>query len=87
MTEIEKKTGLTNAECEHLDNYYTENNFQPGPNLLKQGVMPGFAHNTLLLSELDIEVAEYLFAQAKRFHKSQVEIINDLVREKLAVCM
>ena len=47
MTEIEKKTGMTDAECEHLDNYYTTNAFEPGPNLLKQGVKPGFARNTL----------------------------------------
>ena len=92
MTEIEKKTGITDAECEHLDNYYTENTFKAGPNLLNQGIKPGFAretslqeaHNTLLLNDLDKEVAEYLNVQSKAFHKSQVQIINDLVREKLA---
>ena len=41
MTEIEKKTGMTDAECEYLDNYYTLNSFEPGPNLLKQGIKPG----------------------------------------------
>ena len=85
MTEAEKKTEMTDGECEYLDNYYTENTFEPGPNLLKHGVKPGFAHRTLLLSELDQDVAEYLLAQAKMSHKSQVEIINDLVREKLVV--
>jgi len=85
MTEIEKKTGMTDAECEHLDNYYTENTFEAGPNLLKLGVKPGFAHNTLLLNELDKEVAEYLYLKAKEFHKSKVEIINELVREKITV--
>ena len=85
MTEIEKKTGMTDSECEYWDKYYTENTFEPGPNMLKQGVRPGFAHDTLLLSELDREVAEYLRTQAKAFHKSQTEVINDLVREKLAV--
>ena len=85
MTEIEKKTGMTDAECEYWDNYYTKNIFTPGPNLLKQGVKPGFAHNTLLLSELDQEVVEYLRSQAKAFQKSQIEVINDLVHEKLAV--
>jgi len=84
MTEIEEKTGMTDAECEHLDNYYTENTYKAGPNLLKMGVKPGFAHNTLLLNELDKEVAEYIYSQAKSYHKSQIEIINDLVREKLA---
>jgi hypothetical protein len=85
MTDIEKKTGITDAECEALDKYYTENAFEAGPNLLKQGVKPGFAHNTLLLNELDKEVAEYLRNQAKTFCKSQIQVINDLVHEKLAV--
>jgi hypothetical protein len=85
MTEIEMKTGMTNAECEQWDNYYTKNIFEPGPNLLKQGVRPGFARNTLLLSELDREVTEYLRSRAEAAHKSQVEVINDLVHEKLAV--
>jgi len=79
------KTGITDAECECWDNYYTNNNFEPGPNLLKEGVRPGFAHNTLQLSELAPEVVEYLRTQSKAFQKSQLEIINDLVREKLAI--
>ena len=85
MTDIEKRTGITDSECEYLDEYYTKNTFEPGPNLLKQGVKPGFANNTLLLNELDQEVAEYLRTQAKAFHKSLTEVINDLVREKIAV--
>jgi len=85
MTEIERKTGITDADCDYLDDYYTKNTFEPGPNLLKKGVKPGFAHNTLLLSELDREVADYLRNQAKTSHKSQIEVINDLVREKLTV--
>ena len=85
MTEIEEKTGMTDAECEYLDDFYTKNTFEPGPNLLKRGVKPGFAHNTLLLDELDWEVLKYLHAQAKTFHKSHTQVINDLVREKLAV--
>ena len=51
MTEIEEKTGMTNTECEYWDKYYTEHTFEPGPNLLKLGVKPGFAQNTILLSE------------------------------------
>ena len=85
MTEIEKKTGMTDAECEYWDKHYTENVCEPGPNLLTFGVKPGFARNTILLSELDAEVAEYLSTCAKAFHKSQIQIINELVREKLAV--
>jgi len=71
---------MTDAECEYLDKYYTENVCEPGPNLLKYGVKPGFAretslqnaHNAILLNELDTEVAEYLTNYAKAFHKSQI---------------
>ena len=85
MTEIERKTGMTDAECKYWDDYYTKNVFEPGPNLLKQGVKPELAHNTLLLNELDRDVAEYLSVQAKVFYKSQTAVINDIIREKLAV--
>jgi len=85
MNDIEKKTGMTETECEYLDKYYTENTFEPGSNLLKLGIKPGFAHNAILLSELDAEVAEYLKTNALTFRKSQIQIINELVREKLAV--
>jgi len=85
MTEIEKETGMTDTECEYWDEYITKNPVHLGPDLVKQGIKPGFAHNTLLLSELDKEAAEYLQTQAKICRKSQTEVINDLIHEKLAV--
>jgi hypothetical protein len=85
MAEIKKKTGMTDAECEYWDEYITNNPVQLGPNLLKQGIKPGFAHDYLPLKELDNDVIEYLRKQSTAFHKSQIQIINDLVREKLAV--
>jgi len=86
MTEIEKETGMTDAECEYWDEYITKNRDVPlGPDLAKMGIKPGFAHNTLLLSELDRDAAEYLRTQAQKFHKSQTAVINDLIHEKLAV--
>jgi hypothetical protein len=94
MTEIEQKTGMTDAECGQWDEYYTKNTFEPGPNLLKQGVKPGFApdtlvvsDDTLLLSELDRDVAEYVRTQAQTTHKSQARVINDLIREKIALAL
>jgi hypothetical protein len=39
----------------------------------------------LFLFFTTIDVMEYLRKQAAKFHKSQIQIINDLVREKLAV--
>ena len=59
MTDIEIKTGMTDAECERLDKYYTENTFTPGPNLLKLGIKPGEVRNTLLLKNLDRDVEEF----------------------------
>jgi hypothetical protein len=85
MTDIEIKTGITDAECERLDKLITNGNFEVGPNLLKLGIKPGEARNTLLLKNLDRDVIEYLRSQAAAAHKSQTAIINDLVHEKLAV--
>jgi len=85
MTEIEKETGMTDAECEYWDEYITKNQVHLGQDLAKLGIKPGFAHNYLPLNELDRDVMEYLRKQAAAFHKSQIQIINDIVREKLAV--
>jgi hypothetical protein len=83
MTDIEKLTGITDAECEYWDKHIIENTVEPGPNLLKLGIKPGFAHKALQLRELDKEVFAYLCVQAERFHKSPTQVINDLVHEKL----
>ena len=88
MTEIEKETGMTDAECEYWDEYFTntDNPVDLGPNLMKLGIKPGFAHKYLpLLNELDRDVLEYLCNQAAASHKTGMQVINDLVREKLAV--
>ena len=85
MTEIEKETGMTDAECEHWDEFITKNPVKLGPDLVQHGIKPGFARNYLPLNELDLDVIEYLRGQATTFQKSQIQIINDLVREKLAV--
>jgi hypothetical protein len=87
MTEIEQKTGMTDAECGYLDDYYTRQTFEPGPNLLREGVKPGFARNALLLSDLDRDVAEYVRVQAQDSHKSLARIVNDLIRDKIAVAL
>ena len=85
MTEIEKETGMTDAECEYWDDYITKNPVQLGPDLVKLGVKPGFARKTLVLTELDDDVAECLRIQSETLHKSRTQVINDLVHEKLAV--
>jgi len=85
MTEIEKRTGMTDAECEYWDEYITNNPVQLGPDLVKLGIKPGFAHKSLQLSDLDKDVFSYLWVQAKEYHKSPIQVLNDLVHEKLAV--
>ena len=63
-----------------------KNDYEPGPNLAKLGIKPGFAHKYLpFLNELDRDVLEYLCNQAAASHKTGMQVINDLVREKMAV--
>ena len=85
MTEIEKETGMTDAECEYWSDFITNNPVQLGPDLVQMGIKPGFARYYLPLMELDNDVMEYLRKQSTIFHKSHIQIINDLVREKLTV--
>ena len=85
MTDIEKLTGMTDAECEYWDKHIIDNMTEPGPNLLKLGIKPGFVNKSMQLNELDKEVFEYLCIQAEKFHKSYTQVINDIVHEKLAV--
>ena len=86
MTEIEKETGMMDAECDYWDEYFTKNDYEPGPNLMKLGIKPGFAHKYLpLLKKLDRDILEYLCNQAAASHKTGMQVISDLVREKLAV--
>ena len=54
MTEIEKETGMTDAECEYWDDYIINNPVHLGPDLAKLGIKPGFAHNYLPLNDKDI---------------------------------
>ncbi|GHU51710.1 hypothetical protein FACS1894200_12120 [Spirochaetia bacterium] len=85
MTDIEIKTGMTDAECEALDKQITYGSFEVGPNLLKQGIKPGAVRNTLLLKNVDREVVEYIRSHAAAAHKSPGEIINRIIHEKIAV--
>ena len=85
MTEIEKLTGMTDAECEYWDKHIIDNDVEPGPNLLKLGLKPGFVNKSLQLNELDKEVLSYLCVQVEKFHKSLTQVINDIVHEKMSV--
>ena len=86
MTEIEKKTGMTDAECEYWDEYITNQGYEPtGPNLLDLGIKPGMASKALFFKQLDAEAAAYLRALEEKLQKSYIQIINELIHEKMAV--
>ena len=88
MDLIEKETRMKDAECEYWDEYITntDNPVRLGPDLAKLGIKPGFAQKYLpLLKELDRDVLEYLCNQVAASHKTGMQVINDLIREKLAV--
>ena len=86
MTEVEKKTGMTDDECEYWDNYFTNQNYVPtGPNLLDFGIKPGMASKFLKFNELNKEVVRYLYLQSEKYHKTPAQVVNELVQEKLTV--
>ena len=86
MTEIEKKTGMTDAECEYWDEYFTNQDYEPsGLNLLDFGIKPGMASKALFLKQLDSEAAAYLRTLEEKLNKSYIQIINELIHEKMAV--
>jgi hypothetical protein len=77
MNELEKKTGMTEAEADYWDEYYTNNPPRVNP-----------AGNRIKLEPLTIVVegiaAHYLKSAAEAEHKTPAEIIGELVREKVA---
>ena len=66
MTEIERKTGMTDAECEYWDRHIIENTVEPGPNLLKLGIKLGFANKALKM------IQTFSFARIYAFFKQTV---------------
>jgi hypothetical protein len=70
---------MTDEEAECLDGLWTRTTPEIDVN------RPGyFARKGLVLGEVASDVAEYLRARAAVTHRPQAEIINELVREKLA---
>ncbi|GHU64284.1 hypothetical protein FACS189447_00760 [Spirochaetia bacterium] len=70
---------MTDEEADALDKYFTENTIMPKPG--KAGVLTRMG---LLSGELESEVAEYLRIQAAATHRTQAQIVGELVREKIA---
>jgi hypothetical protein len=84
MTEIEKKTGMTDAECEYWDNYVSTHPFEPGPNLLAQGIKPGTAHNSLFLNVQDKSVINYLETLSKKSNQTPSQVATSLIQKEMA---
>ena len=70
---------MTEEEAEALDDFFTKNTVMPGTG--KPGVLTRMG---LLSGELDPDITEYLRIQAAATHRTQAQIIGDLVREHMA---
>ena len=79
MTEIEKETGMTDAECEYWDDYFTKNPPKVDPS--KNG---GFAKKSLGMIALDRLSEDYLLTKSIATHKTPTELVSEMVRERIA---
>jgi len=70
---------LTDEEADALDEYYTKNPPRVDPS--KNG---GFAKKSFKLIAIDDLSADYLITKALSDHKTPDQIINEMVREKIA---
>jgi hypothetical protein len=71
---------MTDDEYDALDEFYTRN--PPKVDPAKRGGM--FTRQRELLDSLDQVAADYIRARAEADHKLPVQIIGELVREKIA---
>ena len=71
---------MTDKEAEYLDEYFTNNTIMP--DLSKPGF---FAKKYGMTVRLDPETTRFLAVQAEATHKTFSEIINELVKEKIAI--
>jgi len=73
---------LTDEEADALDEYYTKNPPRVDPS--KNG---GFAKKSFKLIAIDDLSADYLITKALSDHKTPDQIINEMVREKIAAAV
>jgi hypothetical protein len=71
---------MTDEEAEYLDDLWTS--ATPEIDVSRPGY---FARKGLVLGKVAPDVAEYLRSQSAVTHRTQADIVNDLVREKIAV--
>ena len=73
---------MTDEEADALDEYYTKNPPRVDPS--KNG---GFAKKSFKLVAIDNFCADYLMTKAISDHKSPDQIINEMVRERIAAAI
>jgi len=73
---------MTDEEADALDEYYTKNPPRVDPS--KNG---GFAKKSFKLIAVDNFCADYLMTKAISDHKSPDQIINEMVRERIAAAI
>jgi hypothetical protein len=70
---------MTDEEAEALDKYYTEHTVMPVKG--KRGL---FAERNARMFAVDALSARYFVAKAAAEHKTTMEVIGELAREKIA---
>ena len=73
---------MTDEEADALDEYYTKNPPRVDPN--KNG---GFAKKSFKLVAIDDFCADYLITKALSDQKTPDQIINEIVRERIAAAI
>ena len=73
---------MTDAESDALDEYYTKN-----PPLVDPRKNGGFAKKSFKLVAIDDFCADYLMTKALSDHKTPDQIINEIVRERIAAAV
>jgi hypothetical protein len=73
---------MTEEEAEALDEFFTQNTVMPHPG--RPGVLTRMG---LLSGELDPDVTEYLRAKAAATHRTQAQIIAELVHKELQIAV
>jgi len=73
---------MTDEEADALDEYYTKN-----PPRVDPGKNGGFAKKSFKLVAIDDFCANYLMTKALSDHKTPDQIINEIVRERIAAAV
>ena len=73
---------MTDEEADALDEYYTKNPPRVDPR--KNG---GFAKKSFKLIAIDNFCADYLMTKALSDHKTPDQIVNEMLRERIAAAL